>query len=96
MATKSFLKNISIKTAKQVHNLINALENSEQHCGEEVVMSRAVNELPRDQIKNFVKNIRGILMKGRVGKIHSLFFYLNLREEKILKKILKNYLTKYY
>ncbi len=58
MATKSFLKNINIKTAKQAHNLINALEKSERHCGEEVVMSRAVNEVSRDQIKNFVKNIR--------------------------------------
>ncbi len=60
MATKSFLKNINIKTAKQAHNLIDALEKAEHHHGEEIVMSRAVNEVPRDQMKNFVKNIRGL------------------------------------
>ena len=60
MATKSFLKNINIKTAKQARNLIDALEKAERHHGEEVAMSRAVNEVPRDQMKNFVKNIRGL------------------------------------
>ena len=60
VATKSFLKNINIKTAKQAHNLIDALEKAERHCGDEVVMSRVVNEVPRDQMKKFVKNIRGL------------------------------------
>ena len=60
MATKSFLKNITLKTNKQVGELVNALEKAKNFRGEEVKMSRSVNEVSREQIKNFAAKIRGI------------------------------------
>lgn len=58
MATKSFLKNVNIKSAKQARNLISALEKAENFHGEEVKLSRAVQEVQRSEIKNFSAKMR--------------------------------------
>lgn len=58
MATKSFLKNINIKSANQARKLVNALEKAQNFKGDEVIISRNVNELQRADIKNFAKNLR--------------------------------------
>ena len=57
MATKSFLKNVNIKSANQARNLVNALEKAQNFNGVEVTLSRNVNELQRADIKNFAKKL---------------------------------------
>ena len=58
MATKSFLKNVNIKSANQARNLVNALEKAQNFNGDEVALSRNVTELQRSDIKNFAKKLR--------------------------------------
>lgn len=58
MATSSFFRNINITTEKQARNLINALEKAEKKRGEEVKMSRPLNEVKREQAKEFFAKIK--------------------------------------
>lgn len=58
MATKSFFKNVNVKTAKQARDLVNALEKAEKIRGEEVKMSRPVIEVKREQMADFISKIR--------------------------------------
>ena len=45
MATKSFLKNITIKNRKQAENLIKALENAENKRAKEVKIETMVEDI---------------------------------------------------
>lgn len=58
MATKSFLKNVNIRTAAQANNLVNALEKAEHTRGEEVKMTRSVSEVRHEQLRDFATKIR--------------------------------------
>ena len=51
MATKSFLKNINIKSRDQARKLADALEYAQTHTGKEVVMRHAVTEVRGEQLK---------------------------------------------
>ncbi len=54
MATKSFLKNVNIKSRDQARRLADALEYAQTHAGKEVVMSHAVTEIRGEQVKAFM------------------------------------------
>ena len=56
MATKSFLKTISIKKSYEAKKLIQALENAENKKGKDVFLSRAVNKIEKNEIKDFFVN----------------------------------------
>ena len=58
MATKSFLKNINIKTARQAYNLVEALEKAEKYHGESVKMQRSVSEVKPEELKDFISKIK--------------------------------------
>ena len=45
MATKSFLKNISIKNRKSANSFISALENAEKKDNKKVVVNTKVKEI---------------------------------------------------
>ena len=45
MATKSFLKNITIKNKKSAEKFLNALENAERKKAKEVTFSERVEEV---------------------------------------------------
>ena len=45
VATKSFLKEITIKNKKSAENLLNALENAEKKCAKKVVFDKRVEEV---------------------------------------------------
>ena len=66
MATKSFLKNINIKTARQAYNLVEALEKAEKYHGEPVKMQRSVSEVKPEEIEDFVSKIRRPTFNARV------------------------------
>ena len=51
MATKSFLKNVNIKSRDQARKLADALEYAQNHTGKEVVMNHAVTEVRGEQVK---------------------------------------------
>ena len=53
MATKSFLKNIVIKTSKQAENFLVALENAEKKKSKKVTINQRIEEIkdPK-QIRN--------------------------------------------
>ncbi|MBO6178891.1 MAG: hypothetical protein J6O04_06945 [Selenomonadaceae bacterium] len=54
MATKSFLKNINIKSYDQAKNLAEALERAERHTGKEVILKHSVTEVRGDKAKDFI------------------------------------------
>ena len=58
MATKSFLKNINIKTARQAYNLVEALEKAEKYHGEPVKMQGSVSEVKPEELKDFIAKIK--------------------------------------
>ena len=58
MATSSFFRNINIKTPKQARSLLKALENAEKRRGEEVRMSRPVQEISREQAKDVFAKVK--------------------------------------
>ena len=45
MATKSFLKNITIKNKKSAENFISALENAENKKAKEVIINKRVEDI---------------------------------------------------
>lgn len=51
MATKSFLKNVSLHGTKECQNFIRALEKSERQTKERKEMSTPVHEMTREQIR---------------------------------------------
>lgn len=51
MATKSILKDINIRDRHSARNLINALETSKTHKGDEIKMTKPVKDIPKDKIK---------------------------------------------
>ena len=51
MATKSFLKNVSLRTEKQCQAFVKALERSENQPKKANETSRPVHEMTRDQIR---------------------------------------------
>lgn len=51
MATKSFLKNVSLRSTKQCQNFIRALEKSDNQTKEQTVSSKPVHEMTREQIR---------------------------------------------
>lgn len=55
MATKSFLKDVSIKTRKQSTNLYRAIEKAESCMKKPHVMDREHETITRDKIKNYFK-----------------------------------------
>lgn len=56
MATKSILKNVTLKEQKLSCQFVNALENSERKHQKTVVFSRTVSELPSDKMKEFFED----------------------------------------
>lgn len=56
MATKSILKNVTLKEQKLRCQFVNALENSERKHQKTVVFSRTVSELPSDKMKEFFED----------------------------------------
>lgn len=57
MATKSILKNISLKKSIAGKKLIKALEAAESHPTRKIVMSRTVNRVDRDKIREALGDI---------------------------------------
>lgn len=53
MATKSFLKNVDIRGKRSCHRFISALENAQNKSGNEVVISKRVHVVNKDDIKKF-------------------------------------------
>lgn len=53
MATKSILKNIHIRDKRAAWNLVNALENAKKKKGKEVILSKNLNEIKGEKIKEF-------------------------------------------
>ena len=53
MATKSILKNIHIRDKRSAWNLVNALENAKKKKGKEVILSKNLNEIKGEKIKEF-------------------------------------------
>jgi len=53
VATKSFLKNIDIRNKRSCFKFVSALENAQNKSGEEVIMSKSVNIINKDDIKKF-------------------------------------------
>ena len=51
MATKSFLKNVSLRDAKQCKAFIKALEKSEDQTTKPSLTTKPVHEMKRDQIR---------------------------------------------
>ena len=51
MATKSFLKNVSLHNAKECQSFIKALEKSERQAQEKKEISTPVHEMTREQIR---------------------------------------------
>ncbi len=51
MATKSFLKNVSLRSTKQCQSFIRALEKSDQQRKEETASNKPVHEMTREQIR---------------------------------------------
>ena len=51
MATKSFLKNVSLRSTKQCQSFIRALEQSDQQKKEDSVSNKPVHEMTREQIR---------------------------------------------
>lgn len=51
VATKSFLKNVSLRDTKQCQNFIRALEKSDQQRKDETVLNKPVHEMTREQIR---------------------------------------------
>lgn len=58
MATSSFFRNVNITTPKQAWSLIKALEKAEKTRGEEVKMSRPVQEVKHEQAKDVFAKIK--------------------------------------
>ena len=53
MATKSILKDVSIKEPSLAHTFVKALESAERSKSEPVKISRECVELTRDKVKGF-------------------------------------------
>ncbi len=51
MATKSFLKNVSLRSTKQCQEFIRALEKSDSQTKKQTAASKPVHEMTRDQIR---------------------------------------------
>lgn len=52
MATKSFLKNITIKSKRQCHELANALENAKAKKAKSIVSACKVRTATAEEVKN--------------------------------------------
>lgn len=86
MATKSFLKNITIKNSKAAENFIKALENAENKKSKVVKFDKRVDEI-KDR-----NQIRKIFSKQKVSyKVINLKDIYNALGEKETKEILKDY-----
>lgn len=57
MATKSILKNISIRDSKVAKKFVIALEAAERRPNKKVTMSRTVQRLAPDKIQDFFGDI---------------------------------------
>ena len=62
MATKSFLKNINIKSRDQARKLADALEHAEKYTGKEVILQHSVTEARGDKAKELLKCCRETLL----------------------------------
>lgn len=51
VATKSFLKNVSLRSAKQCQSFIRALEKSDQHKKENHSSGKPAHDMTRDEIR---------------------------------------------
>jgi ribosomal protein L30E len=56
MATKSILKNISIRDKSLCKSFVQALENAENRQAKKIVLSKSCRELTREQIKKYFSN----------------------------------------
>ena len=56
MATNSFLKTISIKKSNEAKKLVKALENAKGKKSKEVNISRTVDTIDKNTIKEFFTN----------------------------------------
>ena len=56
MATKSIYKNVRIKNKSSCHKLINALEQSNKTCCERTIISKKVQTVSGDKIKEIFGN----------------------------------------
>ena len=54
MATKSFLKNISIKNKNDSRNFVKALEKAETKKNKKVTLSKAVVQVNGNEIKKYL------------------------------------------
>lgn len=52
MATKSFLKNVSIRGERQSKEFIRALEKSKSKKSKEVTLSRPVSDMTKEEAKH--------------------------------------------
>lgn len=57
MATESFLRDVTIKKSSAKRRLIKALENAHKNAVPTTKMSRTVEHLSRDKIRDFFGNI---------------------------------------
>ena len=55
MATQSILKNISIRDKKSARDLVNALENAENKKSKEVVLSKPLKKIEKEDIAELWK-----------------------------------------
>ncbi len=55
MATKSFLKNVSLRGEKQCKDFILALEKSRSTKEKEVILSRPASDMTREEIRHIFK-----------------------------------------
>lgn len=57
MATESFLKDVTIRKTSGKRNLVSALENAHQKGSKNVKISRTVQKLKSDKIRDFFGDI---------------------------------------
>lgn len=55
MATKSFLKTVSLRGEKQCKDFIRALEKSKSTQEKEVILSRPASDMSREEIRKIFK-----------------------------------------
>ena len=59
MATKSFLKNVSLRSTKQCQSFIRALEKSDQQSKEDTASCKPAHDMTRDQIRKVFQSENG-------------------------------------
>ena len=68
MATKSFLKNITIKNKRECNNLVKALENAANKHQPKITFSKSYSVATREDVrKMFAKWVEDIKLSGLIS-----------------------------